>query len=236
MKIQLAEKIFEIHNRYPYVERQCKNYLVADDIPADLVIQATEEDIHYEREKSEEPKDQFSDAYLESLAVYRKIAEYLPFHQTILFHGSAIAVDGKAYLFTAKSGTGKSTHTRLWREMLGDRAIMVNDDKPLIRITEEAATIFGTPWNGKHQLDTNIAMPLSAICILERAPKNEMVPISFSEALSMLIQQAYRPHDIAGMQKNLSLLALLKNSVRFYRLGCNMEPEAAEVAYRTLTS
>jgi hypothetical protein len=52
----------------------------------------------------------------------------------------------------------------------------------------------------------------------------------------MLIQQAYRPHDIAGMQKNLSLLALLKNSVRFYRLGCNMEPEAAEVAYRTLTS
>ena len=236
MKIQLAEKIFEIQNHYLYVERQCKDYLVSDDIPADLVIASTAEDIRYEREKSEDPQEQFSDAYLESLAVYRKIAEYLPSHQTLLFHGSAIAVDGKAYLFTAKSGTGKSTHTRLWREMLGDRAIMINDDKPLIRITGEAATIFGTPWNGKHQLDTNVAMPLNAICILERAPKNEMVPISFSEALPMLIQQTYRPHDISSMQKTLALLALLKNSVRFYRLGCNMDPEAAEVAYRTLTS
>ena len=236
MKIQLADKIFEIHNRYPYIELQCKNYLVPDDVPADLVLSTTEEDIRYEHQKSEEPKEHFSDDYLESLAIYRKIAEYFPFHQTILFHGSAIAVDGKAYLFTAKSGTGKSTHTRLWREMLGNRAIMVNDDKPLIRITEKETTIFGTPWNGKQQLDTNVSMPLSAICILERAPKNEMASISFSEALPMLIQQTYRPHEIAGIQKTLSLLALLKNSVRFYRLGCNMEPEAAEVAYRTLTS
>lgn len=116
MKIQLAEKVFGIQNLYTYVEHQCKNYLVSSDVPADLVVLTTEEDIRYEREKSEEPKELFSDAYLESLAVYRKIAEYLPFHQTLPFHGSAIAVDGKAYLFTAKSGTGNHLRNTLeWK-------------------------------------------------------------------------------------------------------------------------
>ena len=107
------------------------------------------------------------DDYLETLAVCRKIAERMPEHNTFLFYGSCIAVDGAGYVFTAKSGTGKSTHTRLWRELLDNRATMVNDDKPLIRIADDDAIIYGTPWDGKHPLSHNIAVPLKAICILE---------------------------------------------------------------------
>ena len=97
-------------------------------------------------------------------------------YDTILFHGSVIAVDGIGYLFTAKSGTGKSTHTRLWREYFGDRAAMVNDDKPLLKITDSSVIAYGTPYNGKHRLGTNISVPLKAICILTRAADNHIEP------------------------------------------------------------
>ena len=132
---------------------------------------------------------QYSDAFIESIMVYRKIAEVMPAYDTFLFHGSAIAVDGLAYLFTAKSGTGKSTHTYLWREMLGTRAIMVNDDKPLIRITGDKATIYGTPWQGKENIGNNISVPLKAVCLLERAERNHIRAITKGEAYAMLLQQ-----------------------------------------------
>ena len=80
-------------------------------------------------------------------------------------------MDGQAVLFTAKSGTGKSTHTKLWRDLFGERAVMVNDDKPLLRILKDGVLVCGTPWDGKHRLSTNCALPLKAICILERGKK-----------------------------------------------------------------
>ena len=107
----------------------------ATESPVYFTIVTTQSDIDFEREKSarEDTKEgipirHFSDAYLETLAVYRKIADHLLSCDTLLFHGSVIAVDGEGYLFTAKSGTGKSTHTRLWREYFGERAVMVNDE------------------------------------------------------------------------------------------------------------
>lgn len=126
---------------------------------------------------------EYTDAYLETLAVYRKIAEWMPMYNTLLFHGSVIAVDGKAYLFTAKSGTGKSTHTRLWREYFGERAVMINDDKPLLRITQEGVFAYGTPWDGKHRLSTNISAPLAGICILRRGNDNSIRMITGTRSL-----------------------------------------------------
>ena len=131
------------------------------DAPADWAVETTVQDILFEREKSA-AEDRlegravrnFSDAYLETLAVYRKIAVRMLQHDTLLMHGSAVAVDGKAYLFIAASGTGKSTHTRLWREQFGARAVMVNDDKPLVHVKEDGVTVCGTPWDGKHRLST----------------------------------------------------------------------------------
>ena len=152
-------------------------------------------------------------------------------YNTFLFHGSAIAVDDKAYLFTAKSGTGKSTHTRLWREYFGERALMVNDDKPLLKVTEDGVRVYGTPWDGKHRLSNNVSVPLKAICILTRDEVNHIEEISLEEAYQMLLQQTYRPSDKGAVIQTLKLLDLLKEHVKFYRLGCNMESDAAKVAY-----
>ena len=201
-------------------------------------IVTTRSDIDFEREKSarEDTKEgipirHFSDAYLETLAVYRKIADNLLSYDTLLFHGSVIAVDGEGYLFTAKSGTGKSTHTRLWREYFGERAVMVNDDKPLLHITDSGVTAYGTPWDGKHRLSTNTAVPLKGICILTRDTTNHIEQAEPHAVYPLIVQQTNRSLSADGMKQTLSLIDRMLNVVPVYRLGCNMDIEAARVAY-----
>ena len=174
----------QIESLLPDIHKLCEAYRSSGE--PDITVASVQSDIDLERERSEaedvkegRPVRRFSPGYLETLAVYRAIAEKMPYCDTVLFHGSCVAVDGEAYLFTAKSGTGKSTHARLWRELLGNKAVMVNDDKPLIRIDGSGrAVAFGTPWDGKHRLSSNIAVPLRAVCALERAADNSICEIS----------------------------------------------------------
>ena len=238
---RLAERNIAVTSLYEEVHRLCAAYRVPDAAP-DFVVRIAQADIDLERERSarEDAAEgrsvrQFPDSYLETLAVYRQIAERMTEYDTLLLHGSCVAVDGMGYLFTAGSGTGKSTHTRLWRELLGERAVMINDDKPLIRAgADGTAMVYGTPWDGKHRLSTNTAVPLRAVCILERAAENAIRPIPAGEAYPMLLQQAYRPRDAAALAKTLTLLDRLAGCVRFWRLGCNMDPEAARLAYEAM--
>ena len=234
-RYKIADKVVEVTSIHAEVHEYCSDYLT--DEPADYSITTTQADIDFEREKSARedevegiPIRHFSDSYLEELAVYRKIAEIMLDFDTVLFHGSVVAVDDVGYLFTAKSGTGKSTHTRLWREYFGERAVMVNDDKPLLHIAD-IVTAYGTPYNGKHRLSTNISVPLNAICILNRSADNHIKPISFEQAYNMLLQQVYRPADMLKMAKTLELVDRLVDSVKIYLLGCNMDISAAKIAY-----
>ena len=236
---RFADKTVQVDSLYDEVHEYCRDYL-CEGTP-DFSVAISHTDIEYERRKSEKNDilegrtvRNWSDSYLEELAVYRKIAEKIPEFDTFLFHGSAISVDGQAYLFTAKSGTGKSTHTKLWRELLGSRAVMVNDDKPLIRVGQSGVTVFGTPYNGKHRLGENISVPLKSVCILERSEKNHIRKISKAEAYPMLLQQVYRPSDSAALAKTLELIDKMTEYITFWRLGCNMEISAAELAYHTM--
>ncbi|MBR1592419.1 MAG: hypothetical protein IJ666_05335 [Ruminococcus sp.] len=235
-KYKIAEKIIEIISLYPDVHEYCRDYV--SDEAADFTVQTDMHDIEYEQKRSDEENIregkrtvEYSGGYLEELAVYRKIAEKMIEFDTVLFHGSVIAVDGTGFLFTAKSGTGKSTHTRLWREVFGERAVMVNDDKPLLRITDNRVIAYGTPYNGKHRLGNNISVPLKALCILERAEKNSIVKVSKMNVYATLIQQIYRPADSAKLKKILELADKLAENTDIYRLGCNMERDAAVVSY-----
>ena len=238
-KYKIADRVLDVNTLYERVHTLCHGYETDD--PADFSVTITQEDIAGEKEKSDAeyayeglPLPHFSDDLLEETAVYRKIAEKMLDYDTFVFHGSCIAVDGAAYLFTAKSGTGKSTHTRLWREMLGDKAVMVNDDKPLIRVSGDGVTVYGTPWNGKHHLGENISVPLKAICILTRSAENHIEPITKSQAYAMLLQQVYRPQNGEEMAKTLKLIDKLAEQVKLYRLGCNMDISAAETAYNAM--
>ena len=238
-KYKIADKVIEVTSIYEKVHEYCKDYLT--DEPADFSVCITREDIIKEKDKSDseyayegKKSPDFSDTLLEETAVYRKIAEKMPDYDTFVFHGSVVAVDGQGYLFTAKSGTGKSTHTALWREYLGDKAVMVNDDKPILKITDSGVTAYGTPYNGKHRLGCNMSVPLKAICILTRGEKNSIVRIDKAEAYAMLLQQVYRPQNPLQMAKTLKLVDRLAANTELYKLACNMDIEAAEVAYNVM--
>ncbi len=236
---KIADRIIEIVSLHNEVHELCRDYL-CEGTP-DFSVEIHPDDIEYERKRSAAedeyegiPVRGFTDSYLETLAVYRKIAEALIEYDTVLFHGSVIAVDGIGYLFTAKSGTGKSTHTRLWRELFGERAVMVNDDKPLLKISEDGVTAYGTPWNGKHRLSSNISVPLRAVCILKRAEENHISQVNTGEAYPMLIQQIYRPKNPVKLKKTLLLADRLAEKAKLYILGCNMDLQAAEIAYNVM--
>ena len=173
----------------------------------------------------------FPDPFLERSVIQRQFAQNLLPRNVLLLHGSTVAVDGRAYLFTAKCGTGKSTHTRLWRELLGDRAVMVNDDKPFLRFTSAGVLACGSPWSGKHGLDSNITVPLSGICILERGTQNRIEPISPEGALPFLLTQCDPPEDPGQLSRYQQLMETLVQRVPIWHMQCNKELHAAQVAF-----
>ena len=226
---RIADKNIRIKSLFSFIHVYCGAYKT-DDEP-DFEVEITDADLKAE---SETVKADITGGWVEVSAVYRKIAEIMPKYDTFMLHGSAVSVDGEGYLFTAKSGTGKSTHTKLWRELLGDRAVIVNDDKPFIRITDDEARIYGTPYSGKEGLNTNVSAPLKAVCIIERSESNRIEPIDFSDAFPILIQQTYHPSKREIFNSTFDLLDRLNGFVKFYRLSCNKELEAAEISYNAM--
>ena len=200
-----------------------------------------EEDLKYEKsmyEKRNEEEDGYipkTEQSLERSAILRMIANRMPEYNTILFHGSAVAVDGKAYLFAARSGTGKTTHTRLWLQLL-PQAYVLNGDKPFLKVDGSGRILAcGTPWRGKEKYGCNEILPLEAICLLERAEENKIWSISPNEANQALMHQVHFPEG-AAMLHTILLLNQISSQGRLFRLGCNMEPEAAQVSFRAMAS
>ena len=172
----------------------------------------------------------FTDPFLERMVIQEKIAEKLLERGTLLLHGSAVAVDGQAYLFTAPCGTGKSTHTRLWRERFGDRAVMVNDDKVFLELRKEGVWAYGSPWTGKHGIGTNISVPLKGICFLQRGTENQIQKAEPQKWLSELIHQCFLPEE-----RYFSLVRQLAQRVPLWEMTCTKDPEAADIAFNTMS-
>ncbi len=203
-----------------------------------FAIAPTDADLERMREEQERtdaaegiPLRRYSRQFLERSAIHALLAERLVGHDVLLMHGSALCMDGQAYIFTGKSGTGKSTHAKLWREAFGDRVWMINDDKPMLRITEEGIVVWGTPWDGKHHLSRNAGAPLKAILQIRQADENRIEPLAKADAFPLLMSQAYRPGDPAAALRVLALEKRILETAAFYTMYCNQKPEAALTAY-----
>jgi len=153
----------------------------------------------------------------------------------LMLHSSAVVVDGKAYLFTADSGTGKSTHTKLWLEKFGDRAFILNDDKPALRLEEDGWFAYGTPWSGKHDISVNTRITVAGIACLERGEENSIEPFGGIMAIHAILKQVNRPKAAEYRQKLLDLMDKLITQIPIWKLKCNMTPEAAEVSYAAMS-
>ena len=162
---------------------------------------------------------------------YKKLLRF----QGFMLHSSAVVVDEKAYLFTADSGTGKSTHTVLWLEQFGERAYILNDDKPALRRIEGKWYAFGTPWSGKHDISANVQVELAGIAILERSESNCIAPCMGTEAILKILRQANKHKDKQSRDLLLDLVNKLITEIPVWKLQCNMDPEAAVIAYKAMS-
>lgn len=197
-------------------------------------IAVSGEELQKERSLSEQgelaPED-----YLESLALYRKLCGLLLARDVLLFHSSALELDGRAYLFTAPSGTGKSTHARLWRQVFGNRVTMINDDKPLLRRQPDGSwRVYGTPYSGKEALHTNTSQTVCGIVLLEQAPENRIERVSTRDAFPRLLAQTHQDkQQPQALLRTMDLVGSLAQ-LPVYRLGCTISEEAVRIAYQAL--
>lgn len=226
-RIRIADLNVEIQNQYPYAEQFCREFLSEFEVP-DITVRVTPEEIEEERAQDLYHSD---NGYLECICIYRRIALELPKFDAMVFHASVVALDGEGYAFAARSGTGKSTHTALWLRVFGERAVIVNGDKPIFRRIAGKWYAYGTPWRGKERLGGDIRAPLRAICFLERGTENTVKRIDDGAAVARLFSQVLLPKDPAMADRALSLLDHLIGSTPMYLLHCNMQPEAAVVSH-----
>ena len=238
-RIKIAGRVFAISSLFESTRDYCGRYLTEEN--PDFSVEVSPEDLTAEQGFLDEEakaegmkRRKFTDPFLERTAIQRKVANFLFDQGILLFHGSAVAVDGKGYLFTAACGTGKSTHTRFWRETFGDRAVMVNDDKPFLELTGSGILMHGAPWSGKHGLDTNICVPLQGLCILTRGAENRIAPMAPEEALPMLIHQIAMAEDAAVQPQLRELAERLSKQVALWQMECTKDASAATVSYEAM--
>ena len=241
LRVSIASINIEIRCLYGNHFSGFGKYLASFDNP-DIVISIAQEDIDLERRNHPETPepDIFVDCekvavtynygHLEPFVALQKLADViLPFH-AFLMHGSVVALDGQAYMFTAPSGVGKTTRTMLWRQEYPTSTI-VNGDKPIIRITDQGILACGTPWSGKEGWNANVMVPLRAIFLLERADDNSIEEISIGQAFPFILQQIHCPNDPTAMRMTLKLIQSLEDKVKFYRFRSTPTAEAVRLAY-----
>lgn len=230
-KYKIADVIFEAKTTYPYTEKLCQEYLYLGDEKPSFLAEVTPDDVLREKTQSVDIPDDI----LESLALYRKLCNYLIDNaDAIIFHSSALMVDEKAYLFTAPSGTGKSTHAWGWRTVYGDKVVMINDDKPLIRKIDGKFYAYGNPWNGKHNLGANIRAEVKAICEIKRAKQNSIEKSSPKVMIPTILNQTLRFSEEDKTVKLLGLLDGLLKSADLYTLHCDVSREAVLTSYNAM--
>lgn len=225
---KFADRLYQLNCRYGYTPRICEPYTETEGTP-DLTVSVSEEEI---AAMAVSAGKNTPDGYLEFMVIYKKICLDMLRHEGFLMHGSAIELDGRGIVFTAKSGIGKTTHTLLWQQEFGDVVRIINGDKPIIRLDDKGEfRIYGTPWNGKEHLGCNMSAPLRAVCFLERDTENSCEKMEQKEAVKRLMGQVLFPNDRTLMMDLLRLVDRLISEIPVYLLHCRPDAEAAHIAY-----
>ena len=225
IKIGIAKLTVGIENRFKHIEEITREYL-SDGEPV-FYVSADDREIEEEKKFS---GTEYERGYYESIVAYRNIAERLPEFDAFLFHGCVIAMNGKAYIITANSGVGKTTHTKLWLSEFAGKVSILNGDKPIVRIIDGTAYACGTPWKGKEGYGKNEILPVAGIAFLSRAEQNKAYEITPSDAVTRFMSQIYLPKkNKLLLVRTMQLADKVIKDVKLVHLECNMNPEAAHV-------
>lgn len=229
-KYKFAGVVVEMNPLYSRTKNQAIPYMVDDKTPADFKLELNNDLII--KMQSEYPHLSLDD--IEYIFLGQKFYRFILRHNGILLHSSAVVKDHKAYLFSAPSGTGKSTHTSLWLEYFND-AYILNDDKPAILLIDNQLYAAGTPFSGKCDLSKNEIVPLQGICFIERSNDNWIKPIDKKQAIFEILNQTERIPYEQDMELILKLVSNIVNYTKIYKMGCNISIDAVLTSYNTMS-
>ncbi len=224
--VSLAGIPVRIVHKYDHIRDICEGYLT-DEEPI-ITVSATDGEIEAEVKLT---NGEFPIEICEGTCIHRAVTRALVKYGIMLIHSAVVTVDGEAFVFMAKSGVGKSTHIQLWQKVFGERAVVLNGDKPYFTYEDGVLIAHGTPWRGKELLGCNMKAPVRGMCLLHRGAENEISPATSRDAVGQIFHQVLLPQDGAEMASFMVMMDKIIKNVPIYNLYCNMEDDAARVAY-----
>ena len=228
-KIKIADIVIEINAFNESTRKYCGDFL--SDEQSQYVITMSKEDLENEKHINEDGKVYASE---EISALYRKIADLFIERNIVVFHGSSFKVNDYAFIVTARSGVGKSTHVNLLKQLLGNDLEYINDDKPLLEVNNDNLILYSSPWNGKERRGNNIKAPLKAIIFLSRGNNTYKQLNNSEEVYFKLLSQIYLPRDKAKREHALKIIDILLKSVNFYEINVNTDISSASMTHERI--
>lgn len=228
---RMAGLLVEMTPKHEHLRKYAEKYLYDGEVGSQEVL-----DIEAKMERPAAYVN-LTDGQVEYMLNGAKFAYKLLTKKGFMLHSSAVAYEGKAYLFSARSGTGKSTHTSFWRQCFGeDKAVIINDDKPALREIDGVFYASGTPFSGKSDLNTDITVPIRAVCFIHRSEVNEIKRLTPDEALEPIFNQILRPKSPELLNLCFEVLDSFLKKVPVFSLGVTYSPDAAVFAYENINS
>jgi len=221
-----------IDNKYTLVEELFRPYCI-EGKKYDFNICAAREDIDLFLRQWPGKYDgtEITPAEAENIVLRKNIRPHLLQYNAFFLHSCVVEMDGFAYAFSADSGVGKSTHASLWLRAFGEKVRIICGDISVVRHEKDIFYAYGTPWGGKEGWQINTSAPLRGICFLQRADANMIRKLNIAEAFLYLRYFLKAPNDEVEIRGFLELMDKLLKSTPVYLLQCNMQMEAALVAY-----
>lgn len=225
---RIADFTVKMNCRSAYLQKLCLPYRCMENVEAEIDLRYSEA----ERERC----PQMSAAMFEYNVTIGRFIKNILDKGAFCYHASALSVDGEGILFSADSGTGKSTHARLWHEFMSQEheVISLNDDKPIIRLIDGKPWIYGSPWSGKHSIHQNDRAPVKALVFLERGEENRIEKLQPEEVFSRMFPQVIGGKSGESIAQLLELLDQFVRNISVYRLQCNISEEAVRLVYHTI--
>lgn len=227
IKTKISNLNIDIEYKYDIIATLCRDY-ISDFDKADIKVNYSEAGC-----ANEEKLSGHAGAPAEFANIYRQIAELLPRFSRVVTHGATVAYKGNAYMFIAKSGTGKTTHTNLWRKYFKGVSV-INGDKPILYAEDDRVLAYGTPWAGKEMMQLNAFALLKGICLIKRSETNSIRKLEPQEAFKAIIKQIYMPENSECVSLTMGLIDDIIRLVPFYELSCNISREAAECSFNAM--
>lgn len=227
MKYLIADLVTEMEPKYSYLQTLAKPFEYFGNREPEISISLSDEYINSMQKKMVSGTNIGA---VEEFSYAGKFCQKIIKYNAMLIHSSAIEYKGKAYLFSANSGVGKSTHTSLWRKAFGNDVKMINDDKPVVRIVNEKAVVYGTPFDGGSGIANNISASLGAVVFIERGESNSIRKAETPEIIKRLYFSTAHFVSRETAYNMLTNFEKLITCTDFYILTCNMDISAAYIA------